>query len=604
MAAPTALEVSVDDTEYSRYETGRGTITASVVVSGAATAVAEDVLVELTKDRRDRNAVVASQTITVDGPQDLQEFTVTFVLEDIVDSDLISLVRHGKYFVRVTSVTDDTVTAESQSFKVSVVTVQMLKDQFLFGIDLRATELKKPKFQPTIPGVTIEQMSKTHPLGFCQLTYTYSQEDLTDATAIIGAGPDGTVTITADGTGFTGVDGNPLSVEVLVPAGTSALSAVLTSNRITVSLDVTAGVPNAAANTATLVAAAIDALAAVSAVASGTGATSFTVAEGPTQFAGGTSNITRLLSWGGGTAVSITEAPKTYIIKKGTGPGPLAKLGDTSDSDFACIRVRSLALLPKQSVTEEILIDLETLSDDVLCDYVEQAIAYLEEDLLATYIEPCVLVTDRDFTTIQFAAGVQAPAPIFQSADFDRIVSPLTYFRPAHGTNWVNIDTPYPQILRVDNLFGAIANTRVIDIDLSWIEPSRTGGMIQLVPFNQEIAFDFVGLIWTNALRGSVELPNFWHFQMIVGLRDASAELREFVGKWAAIKALVVAGMALRPGVGSLSLSRDGVSQSVSYTNQAEYGIYSATIKAYQDWIEKYSKELKGKYRGPMLAVV
>ncbi len=603
MAAPTTIEVSVDELEFSRYEPGRDKITATIAVSGGGPYTAEEIIVDLVKDRRSRDAVVASETITVDGPNDTQEFTVEFFLPNIVDQDLLSLIRFGDYFVRATSVTDDTIIGESPSFKLRVVTTQRLKDDYLFGIDLAATEIRAPKFQPTsITGVVISQVSKTHEIGFNQLTYTFNKNITTNATAAIGSGADGTVTITADGTDdVTGVDGNAFSVEVVVPSGTSALSAVFASNILTVSLDVTAGVPNAGANTATLVAGVIAALAEFSAVASGTGATALTIAEGPTAFTGGVSTVSRLLTWAGGTSVAITEA-KTYILRAGS-PAPLAKLVPSSN-EFICVKVRSLLLLPKSNVTEEILITKEVLSDETLGRYIDESIAWIENVLLATHIEPTNIVTDRDPTTIQFAAGVNAPTPIFTDTDFDQLVSPITYFRPSHGTNWVHISVPYPQILRVDSLFGAIANTRVIDIDLEWIEHSQTAGVIQLVPFNQEIAFDFVGLIWTNALRGAVELPNFWHFNMIVGLRDATPDIQELIGKKAAIRALVVAGMALRPGVGSLSLSRDGVSQSVSYTNSANYGIYNATIQAYKDWIDEHSKEIKGKYRGLMMVVV
>jgi hypothetical protein len=125
-----------------------------------------------------------------------------------------------------------------------------------------------------------------------------------------------------------------------------------------------------------------------------------------------------------------------------------------------------------------------------------------------------------------------------------------------------------------------------------------------LVPFNQEIAFDFVGLLWVNAIRGATELPNFWHYNAIIGLPETPCEVQELVAKYAAINALTVAGMALRPGVGSVSLARDGVSESVSYTTTAEYGIYTGTIKAYKDWIKEEGAKLRAKYRGVTMVVV
>jgi hypothetical protein len=704
VAAPTSVTVVVDDTEYSRYEETKNTITATVTISGGAPYTDEPITVELRKARRSRDAIAATSLLEYNGASDPQSATVTFYLPDLVDQDLISLVRYGKYFVRadhaataatavigggangaVTLTTEegaagnsfsievvvpagtapltlsrlgnaitvdlavsagvpitadnqaidirdainaaytdvtatmsgtgldsltsaegpttftggtDDIIAESGDFDIRIVTVERLKKDYLFGIPLTSTNVKLPKFEPqVVTGVTYSEVSSNHPEGFGTLSFSYTENDTVNATAAIGSGADGTVTVTADAGGYTGAAGNDLTIEVVVPGGTSALSAVLVGSNLTISLDVTGGVPNGGANTATLVATAIDALTEFSAVASGTGATALSVAEGPTAFTGGLTDTIRTLSWRGGPVVPVS-LPGTYILRAGTS-GPAAKLtGDNASQDFVCVRVRSVVALPTSSIAEEILITTQALTDETLGRYIDQAIDWVEKDFLAIYIEPTNVVTDRDPTTVQFAAGINAPTPIFTDTDFDFLVSPLTYFVPKSKGQWVQIWAPYRQILRVDSLFGAIANTRVIDIDLEWIEQSEQGGLIQLVPFNQEIAFDFVGLIWVNAIRGAAELPNFWHFNMIVGLRDADGDLQELLAKKAAIEALQAAALAFRPGLGSLSLSRDGVSESVSYNSQQQFGIYTGTILAYREWIKENEQMFRAKYRG------
>lgn len=611
MATPTAIEISVDAEEYSRYETGRNTITATLTVSGGAPYTAEQVYVDLVKARRSRDAVVATTTATFTNTADPQATVVEFFLPDIVDQDLISLIRHGKYFVKATSVSDDSITASTDDFDISIVTVERLKSDFLFGLDLSATEIREPKFQPQeITGVTIEELSKTHPLGVGNLGYVYNEDDTANATASIGTGADGVVTITAEGD-LAGSDGNGYTVSVLTTAGTQSLSATVVGNELQVTLAATGGVLDVGANTAGLVATAISLLSDFSAVASGTGLTEFAAAEGPFQFSGGASTIIRQLNWNAGPLVSLTRAG-VYILLSGNGDGAggagcagaggALAIGD--GREYICVRVTSTLLTPSSSVTEGILIDKKKMDDDSIRRYLCQATAWVEKDFLATYVEPTNVVTDRDPTTIQYSAGINAPAPIFTDTDFDYIVSPLTYFVPRSQGKWVQIQTPYPQLLRVDSLFGAIANTRVIDIDLEWIEHSEQGGMIQLVPFNQEIAFDFIGLLWVNAIRGAAELPNFWHFNAIVGLREASCDVQELIAKKAAIDALVMAGQALRPGLGSVSLSRDGVSESVSYINSATYGMFTGTINSYKEWIDDHGRELRAKYRGVTMVVV
>lgn len=609
MATPTSIEVSVDNTEYSRYETDRDTITVTLSVTGGAPYSGEQVYVELIKARRSRDAVVATSTASFTYAADPVSAVIEFYLPDIVDQDLISLVRHGEYYVKATSATDEDINASTDDFCISIVTVDRLKNDFLFGLNLEATEIREPKFQPQeIEGVTVVEVSQGHPFGVSQLGYVYHEDDITNATAIIGGGVDGAVTITADGD-CAGAAGNLFVVTVQVPTGTSGLTASFAANSLIINLAVIADFPDDVQNTATLVAAAISLLPEFTAVASGTGADPLTLAEGPTQFAGGVTTYIRQLNWNGGPLVSIT-APGVYILLAGNGDGSggCAGAGGATISgaanDYICVRVKSTLLLPDSSLIEQLLIDKKKIDDQTLKRYICQAMDWVEKDYLATYVEPTNVVTDRDPTTIQYSAGINAPAPIFTDTDFDFIVSPLTYFVPRTQGSWVKIQTPYPQLLRVDSLYGAIANTRVIDIDLEWIEHAEQTGLIQLVPFNQEIAFDFIGLLWVNAIRGAAELPNFWHFNMIVGLRDASCDIQELIAKKAAIDALTAAGQAIRPGLGSTSLSRDGVSESVSYINSAQYGLFTGTITAYKEWIKENGRELRAKYRGITMVVV
>lgn len=107
--------------------------------------------------------------------------------------------------------------------------------------------------------------------------------DAVAATAVIGSGVDGTVTLSVPG-----MSGNSYTVEVVVPTGTSPLSVVKVGSTVTVNLAVSSGVPVGAQNLVSLVAQAINNLGVeVTATASGTGASSLSIAEGPTTFVGG-----------------------------------------------------------------------------------------------------------------------------------------------------------------------------------------------------------------------------------------------------------------------------------------------------------------------------
>jgi len=319
----------------------------------------------------------------------------------------------------------------------------------------------------------------------------------------------------------------------------------------------------------------------------------------------------RQLSWSGGPIVSVGN-PGQYILRRGNGGssggaacgGKAGLLSSIMGNDYIIVRVAGPTFLPTTNASDDILVEQLRLDDSTLGKYLCQAEAWLENVALAIYMEPTKVVTDRDPTMVQFAAGINAPTPLFTDPDYDYIVGPLTYFPPRTGTDWVDIQTPFPQMLRVDNLFGSIANTRIIDIDLDWIQVYPQGGLIQLVPFNQTVAFDFLGLIWMNALNGAAAIPNFWHFNFIAGLRDCPCDLQELIAKKAAMDALTMLGASLRPGVGSTSLGRDGVSQSVSYTTQLKYGPYTGQIQMFKEWIDEQLVKYRGKYRGMCLTVV
>lgn len=122
----------------------------------------------------------------------------------------------------------------------------------------------------------------------------------TSATHRLGTGTNGVVTTTVTATGLAG---NAYRlVSRLATTISAALSAALSGNVITVTFGTTAGGLNdPAKNTATLVAAAIDALAGVTAVASGTGAGVVTEIVGGEQFSGGSADMS------GETFVTVAE---------------------------------------------------------------------------------------------------------------------------------------------------------------------------------------------------------------------------------------------------------------------------------------------------------
>jgi len=287
----------------------------------------------------------------------------------------------------------------------------------------------------------------------------------------------------------------------------------------------------------------------------------------------------RQLSWGAGPLVSIT-APGRYLLKY-----------DCNGSDYIVVQIRSLSALPTAGATDDLYMSHAKITDAMMRRWIEQACDWLENDKIAgVFLEPTRLVTD-----------VVLPGNVIP--DWDLIIPPITYYQMT-AAKWIDILFPYMSLLRLNRLFGKIANTEVINISLDWIEISEKNGLVQLIPFNSSTSNQFLGMVWVSALSGPIELPNFWHFDAIAGLRDVDPILIEIIGKKAAMDALTQAGHAYRGGFSSQSISRDGVSESESYTASAIYGIYAATIEDYNKFLNREIKQIKGRYRGLNVVVL
>jgi len=77
---------------------------------------------------------------------------------------------------------------------------------------------------------------------------------------------------------------------------------------------------------------------------------------------------------------------------------------------------------------------------------------------------------------------------------------------------------------------------------------------------------------------------------------DVPRDLREIIGKDAAVGLLNVIGDGLMSGFSSSSLSMDGMSESFSSTQSATSAYFGARIKVYEDEIKSYIEENRFKF--------
>jgi hypothetical protein len=575
VAAPTALLVEVDREEYSRFEPDRDTITVSVTPTGT-NLFGEQVQVELRKARRARDEIAATVTITFDDAFP-KTYSVQLHLPDLVDDKTISKVRRGEYFIRAISVTNPAIEDDTDDFRIALITVARLKDDYLHGTDQFSSDQLAAQEQPQrITGVTIEDVSQGHPKQWIPLSFNFAIDQVPTVVGVT-AEPfvlsDGmTLVLRVDG-------GDPLTATfhtadfVNIALATAAEVAVVISTDIpsVTASDEGGKVQIEGGNLSLYVDPAGTATTILGLLNQGVAAT-----------------VTRTLSWCNGP-VMIVERAGTYILRR----------GDTAD--YITVRVASVAELPTESRAEEILISRKPLDAERIRQILDQAISWVEDSAIGVYLEPTRVVTEIDPDVLAYPAGTDIPSIV--GADWDRVVDALLYTVPTAG-HWIGFRMPAYPVLYFDELYGKVSNTRVVDIALEWVEAHERTGWVELVPFAQETAFNYIGLVWVESLRGPVPIPNFWNFNAMVGFRDTPRVLLELTAKKAAMDILTIAGQAFRGGFASQSISRDGVSESVSYTASATFGIYSATIEDYKKWIDANLAKLRGAFRGPNMVVL
>lgn len=160
------LAVRVAGTEFSRYGYNASNF---VPVTIATTGEADGVVATFTFVREDWNTSLASKTASIISGKAKATFDVA---KDFFDSDGIYRAKMGNYHVTVTL--PDATTANSASFWVSPVTVRELKDKWLRGVDLLASNILEPQNRPfaSLTGVDVVNASTTQFKGIFALAWT------------------------------------------------------------------------------------------------------------------------------------------------------------------------------------------------------------------------------------------------------------------------------------------------------------------------------------------------------------------------------------------------------------------------------------------------
>lgn len=191
-----------------------------------------------------------------------------------------------------------------------------------------------------------------------------------------------------------------------------------------------------------------------------------------------------------------------------------------------------------------------------------------------------------------------------------------SYYHDDYWTHFPILITKYP-VREPLSLIGMLAKVEQIIYPQGWLfcerDYQRQGKRrISIVPTGASTTQVNADVILTGissqlGMQRFRNVPDYWNMQYITGfdLDRLPMDLIAMTGKLASIPVLDISGdLILKAGVASMSLSIDGLNQSIGTTSSAENSGYSARIKMYAKEITDTAKKLKLVYDEPKFMVL
>lgn len=180
-------------------------------------------------------------------------------------------------------------------------------------------------------------------------------------------------------------------------------------------------------------------------------------------------------------------------------------------------------------------------------------------------------------------------------------------FNDTDWKQWGYVRTTYPVVCPL-SLIGMLNTTKQITYDKQWLTSKKTNDGLyhrhfSVVPAGNTtsatMAYVFSGLLPNFGFMNQGRIPDYWMVEYVTGFDKVPENLIQIVGTLAAVNVLrITSDLVLNPGVGSFSLSIDGLSQSVNAKG------YDARIKGYiDDLTSRLLPQAKDYYKGFLLSV-
>lgn len=147
-----------------------------------------------------------------------------------------------------------------------------------------------------------------------------------------------------------------------------------------------------------------------------------------------------------------------------------------------------------------------------------------------------------------------------------------------------------------------------INFDNSWLHLQKESGQLQIMPnagsMNLMVTDSVLGIApFMN--RAARHIPDFFRVSYTAGFEEVPDVLIDAIGKLASFGPLNIAGdLIVGAGIANVSLSLDGLSQSIDTTSSATNSGYGARLLIYRRELQDIVPKLISYYKGPRLMVV
>jgi hypothetical protein len=186
-----------------------------------------------------------------------------------------------------------------------------------------------------------------------------------------------------------------------------------------------------------------------------------------------------------------------------------------------------------------------------------------------------------------------------------QIVRENKEFIGSEWRSWGYIKTSYPVVCPI-SLIGMLGTVQQVEYPKTWMSTKKTTDgryerMLHLVPNTNSSNSELVvynGILPNINYFSSSQIPNYWEVSYVTGFDQLPFDLANAIGKLATINIMSAAGDGLlfAPGIGSTSISLDGLSQSLSSSANASAGVFGARIKQYTEELKEEKQRLYDQY--------